>query len=355
MRLTEPEFEDRIRRDLIIQKMSQLVSLVGKDVQIVDQFDKKIEQAQVNIAYIKMSPDTMKSAVKSSEVKELLSTGEERLKSHFDSQSRRYQSPAEVRARHILIKAEGEEDGERKAALEKAEKLKKTATRLNFKQLAQQHSDDPGSKAKGGDLGFFSQGKMVPEFEQAAFAAEPGEIVGPVESQFGYHLILVEEKKAAVSKEFAQVREEIARELVAKQKQEALVSQMNQMLSTGQPQKVEELVSQNGLQWTTTGFFSVTRENIPGVGNNAEFVELATSLSSQREYPARVLHQGETAYLLKFKGANMNAPALANEQQMDFFKQLMRQQRVNGLVQSWADSLRSQAKIKVNAELLGSK
>ena len=95
-----------------------------------------------------------------------------------------------VRARHILIGQRGDTPEQRVSQLEQAQQIK---TRIqngeSFETLARQYSQDPGSAARGGDLGWFGRGQMVGPFEEAAFDAALGTLVGPVETQFGYHLI----------------------------------------------------------------------------------------------------------------------------------------------------------------------
>ncbi len=95
-----------------------------------------------------------------------------------------------VRARHILIGQRGDSEEERASQLEQAEQIKaRIAGGESFETLARQYSQDPGSAARGGDLGWFGRGQMVGPFEEAAFDAAIGDLVGPVETQFGYHLI----------------------------------------------------------------------------------------------------------------------------------------------------------------------
>jgi peptidyl-prolyl cis-trans isomerase C len=112
---------------------------------------------------------------------------------------------AEVKAKHILIRfqgsrvplKEGQKDLTKEESLAKAKELKaKIEGGGDFAAIAKAESDDAGSGAAGGDLGFFAKGQMVPAFEQAAFAQPIGKVGDPVESPFGYHLILVEEKRA---------------------------------------------------------------------------------------------------------------------------------------------------------------
>lgn len=109
-----------------------------------------------------------------------------------------------VHARHILVESEAEA----KAIIED---LKKGA---DFTKLAEEKSTGP-SKSKGGDLGYFGQGEMVPEFADAAFALKPGEITEkPVQTQFGWHVIKVEDRKKAETPGFEESREELKTELI---------------------------------------------------------------------------------------------------------------------------------------------
>jgi len=97
-----------------------------------------------------------------------------------------------VKASHILISFNNNKDSARTFA----QRIMRQANSNNFADLAREHSEDKGSGSQGGDLGYFGRGRMVPEFEKAAFDAKVGSIVGPVESQFGYHIIRVEDKRS---------------------------------------------------------------------------------------------------------------------------------------------------------------
>ena len=135
------------------------------------------------------------------------------LKAHLEDQ---------VHARHILIsagKAESPDapspvpsESDKAQARTKAEQvLKRARAGEDFAALAKQFSSDPGSKDKGGDLGWFAAGQMVPEFDKAAFALQPGQISDIVESQFGFHIIKVEERRMG-EKDRNQARETIEQE-----------------------------------------------------------------------------------------------------------------------------------------------
>jgi len=152
-------------------------------------------------------------------------TTDEAMKKVYDDASKQIQGEQEVHARHILVETEDE------AKAIEAE-LKKGA---DFAELAKTKSKDPGA-SDGGDLGFFTKDQMVPEFSAVAFALEPGKISDPVKSQFGWHIIKVEEKRNRKAPDFEQVKGQIetyvARkaqaDYVAKLRETAKVERMGQ-------------------------------------------------------------------------------------------------------------------------------
>ncbi|MET0152901.1 MAG: SurA N-terminal domain-containing protein [Candidatus Binatia bacterium] len=129
----------------------------------------------------------------------------------------RYSEPEEVHARHVLLAvAPGADDKQRDAARERAtavlERLKKGE---DFAAVAKEVSEDTANKNQGGDLGFIGRGRTEEAFENAAFGLQPGELSAVVETRFGFHIIKVDDRKAAREKPFAEVRDEIARSLSA--------------------------------------------------------------------------------------------------------------------------------------------
>jgi len=126
------------------------------------------------------------------------------LKAAYEARAAQYRVEEQRRASHILVKTKEEAD---KLAAE----LRKAPGR--FAELAKQHSQDPGSAEKGGDLGFFGRGMMVPAFEEAAYRQKEGEIGSPVRSDFGWHVIRVTGVQAAKARSLEEVRAELAAEL----------------------------------------------------------------------------------------------------------------------------------------------
>ena len=161
-------------------------------------------------------------------------TTDQAMKKVYDEAAKQIEGEQEVHARHILVETEDE------AKAIEAE-LKKGA---DFAELAKKKSKDPGA-ADGGDLGFFTKDQMVPEFSAVAFALEPGKISDPVKSQFGWHVIKVEEKRNRKAPDFDQVKAQIETyvtrkaqaEYVAKLREGAKVERMDQ--ASNEPAKPE--------------------------------------------------------------------------------------------------------------------
>ena len=181
------------------------------DAAIKDFYDKNkaaLETPeQAKIEYILLSPDTLMSRI---------AIKPEDVKAQYDQHLSQYGSPEERSAAHILISVKPDaSDADKAAAKKKADDVaaKARANPADFAKLAKEDSEDPGSAAAGGDLGSFTHDSMVKPFADAVFAAKTGDIVGPVLSDFGYHVIKVGAIKPAQAKPFDTVKAGIETEM----------------------------------------------------------------------------------------------------------------------------------------------
>lgn len=151
-----------------------------------------------------------------------ISVSDDELKKYYEENPDEFKTPEQVNAAHILVKVEESGDeAEDKAALQKAEGiLKKVRDGADFSELAKENSDCP-SGTRGGELGYFSRGMMVPEFEEAAFKLKTGEVSGIVKTKFGYHIIKALDRKEAGQKGFDEVRDEIEKGLLGEKQRSA--------------------------------------------------------------------------------------------------------------------------------------
>lgn len=163
-------------------------------------------EARVKIEYIELSVDALAAAV---------SPSEEEIAGLYERNIERYTQAESRKASHILLSVDRDADEQTRAEiLARAEEVFAQAkSGADFAELAKEHSDDPGSKNKGGDLGPVLRGQMVAPFEEAVFAMSAGEIRGPVETQYGYHIIQLTELQAERRKELSEVRAEVAAEV----------------------------------------------------------------------------------------------------------------------------------------------
>lgn len=158
-----------------------------------------------------------------SQIEEVEEPTEEEIQAFYEENAERFNVPETVSAKHILVTVKPTDDEETKAA--KKAKIEKIRQQLvdgaDFEAVAQEESDCPSS-ARGGDLGTFARGQMVPPFEEAAFSQPIGEVGDVVETQFGYHVILVNEREDAQTLPLEEVSERIAEGLVRQKRQEVL-------------------------------------------------------------------------------------------------------------------------------------
>ena len=156
---------------------------------------------------------------------------DEEVRAFYDENTDRFAQPESVRARHIIIKVP--EDGDAQAwaqAKAKIEGVRAEITKQNkdFAKAAEEHSQD-GSAKQGGDLGYFQKNRMVPEFEQAAWALKKGEVSQPVKSRFGWHLIKKEDHKAEGPMPFDEIKDVLKSQLNNQKFQQALMGYLDEL------------------------------------------------------------------------------------------------------------------------------
>jgi peptidyl-prolyl cis-trans isomerase D len=229
---------------------------------------------------------------------------DQELRSNYDANKAQYTHEEQVHARHILVMVNDKRtDAEAQARIQEAKKKIESGT--DFAKVAAEYSDDAASKASGGDLGSFGRNKMVKEFEEAAFNAQPHKLVGPVKSNFGYHLIEVLDKTPAGTQPFEQVKEMIRVRLTAERARDLAAAKAKELagrLAKNKPRGADELktlAAQNpGVTFAETGKFG-SQDAIPGIGRNPSFSAAAFALKQGDVSEAVQLPQGWAILYLK--------------------------------------------------------
>lgn len=195
--------EERTIRTFEIKPTAFLKSVSVTDAEAQSYYDQNKSlfavPESVDIEYVVLSPESYKN----------IKASEDDIKTFYEQNLQRFSTPEERRASHILIAVNNEKtDADAKKEADEIYKQLQ-ADPSKFAQLAKSNSADPGSAHQGGDLGFFQKGMMVPEFDNAVFSGKKGDLVAPVKTQFGYHIIKIVDVKPAQAKPLKEVRGEI--------------------------------------------------------------------------------------------------------------------------------------------------
>jgi hypothetical protein len=278
--------------------------------------------------------------ISAGQVDEYLKNADNMKKIEVDYEARKndlYTSQEQVKAQHILIKAkEGDAEAE-KNALTRIMDLKTRSTKEDFAKLATAHSEDEGSKVKGGDLGYFGRGQMVPPFETAAFNASAGEIIGPVKTTFGYHLIKVLDKKAAQVRALDEVKPEIARKLMAETQLDEKFQKLEEALSKKDSAAVDAQLKAWNINWDETGEFDVQSESVPKLVGGESLKEAVWSLGQSGQWLDHLVRDGSIRYVLKMKEVKKVEGAKPADTRMA--------QGASGLFEGWLENIRETNKV----------
>ena len=248
--LTVPVFEELIRQSLLTEKFQKLVTdgiSVGP-AELLDEFRYKNEKVKLDYALIKpedleakINPDEAEikafydknksnyqvperrvvryALVDVNQIRQGIQVSDDQLKVQYQKNIQDYQVPNRVHVEHILLMTVGNKtDAEVEEIKKKAEDvLKQARSGAKFEDLAKKYTEDPGTKDKGGDLGWLVQGQTVPEFEKAAFGLQKGQISDLVRTQYGFHIIKAIDKETARTKSFDEVKESLRAPLLLSQ------------------------------------------------------------------------------------------------------------------------------------------
>jgi peptidyl-prolyl cis-trans isomerase D len=302
--LTVPVFEELIRQGLLEEKFRKLVTdgiSVGP-AELQDEFRYKNEKIKLEYTLIKpedleskITPDDAEikayyeknkskyqvpekrvvryGLVDVNQVRQNLQIPDDQLKLQYQQNIQQYQVPNRVHVEHILLMTVGKTDAEVDEIKKKAEDVLKQARKGDkFEDLAKKYSEDPGTKDKGGDLGWLVQGQTVPEFEKVAFNLPKGQISDLVRTQYGFHIIKVMEKETAHTKPFEEVKDSLHAPLLlslADKQSSETADQLSAAIRQSNKTSLDDLAKQFHLTLGETRPVGVT-DPLLELGNSAD-------------------------------------------------------------------------------------
>jgi peptidyl-prolyl cis-trans isomerase D len=297
--MTTSEFERQLRRALQIEKLRNTLTgwMTVSDQDVAGEYRRRNEKVKLDVVQITPAAFVNQVTVTDAELqayfdksKEKYRVGERRrikyailnvdqvrnsivvpdadIEAFYKQNLQQYQTPAQVRASHILLKLEGKDEKQVQALAE--EIANKAKAGADFAALAKQYSEDESNSGNGGDLDYFGRGRMVAEFEQAAFAMKAGEISNPVKTAFGYHIIKVVDNQSDTTRPIADVRGEIVEQLKW-QKAQAEAEKIAKSLEGAMKSAadLDRIAKERSLTVVETGLIQQT-EPIQGVGQQPE-------------------------------------------------------------------------------------
>ncbi len=308
--MTTAEFERSLRRALQIEKLRNAITgwMSVNDTDVAAEYRRRNEKVKLDVvivtpeafkdqvsvtdaelnAYFEKSKDKYRigerrrikyAIVNVDQVRQTIKVPDADLQAFYNQNIQQYQTPAQVRASHILLKLEGKDEKQVQALAEDVAKKAK-APGADFAALAKQYSEDDSNNSTGGDLDYFGRGRMVAEFEQAAFAMKAGEISNPVKTAFGFHIIKVVDNKPDTTRPLAEVRTELEEQLKwqkAQAEAEKIAKSLEATLKT--PADLDRVAKERSYAITETPFIQ-SNEPIQGVGPQPE---LASRLFGMKE------------------------------------------------------------------------
>ena len=284
--MTPGEFEAGLRRQLLVEKLRAVVTdwVAVTDAEADAEYTRRNEKVKVQLVHVASSAFLSQMTAADAEVaayfdahKETYRIGERRkvryllvdveslrqgivvpsrdVERYYNENIEMFSTPEQVRASHILFKTEGKDEAAVKAIADKV--LQEAKRGAEFAELAKKYSEDESNAKLGGDLDYFTRGRMVPEFEEAAFGAQPGLLPDLVKTGYGFHIIKVIDKKAGSTRTFDEVKAQIREQLVGERAQRLADTRAAEVAGEIKtPADLDKVAKARGWKVEETGFFA---------------------------------------------------------------------------------------------------
>lgn len=366
---TEARFEESLKRELMARRMESVLT-DGQQVsptELKDAFEARYNRVNLEILRIDPAFYAVAKELDDKTIEAFANENGAKVEAFYNEHINRYRKQKQVKARHILIKAdEGAAADVKAAAKKKAEDaLARVRGGEDFAKVAGEVSED-GSKSKGGDLGFFGPGTMVPQFDEKAFSMEKGEVSDIVETRFGYHVIKVEDFTEPEIKALDSVKNEIAKQLLveARQLEKAKAAAEKALADARAGTALAELTidgftgklnekndNLSAPRVEETGWFNDSARFVPRVGLSDEVTKAAFALTEESPIAGQVFEVSGRFFVVRLKAREK--PDFAKfEMEKDQIESGLLSVRKGRVVEEFVKELKSDAIVEKNESLV---
>jgi len=346
---TESRFVEFVRMDLLAQKLQRLFA---ESLAVSDQEAREAllhRQEEVSLAYVALdtseATDTLE--ITEADIEALLGEDEPRVRDRYEQQISDYERPEAVRVRHILFQVAKDASEEDAAAVTARAEAARDRIREGaaFVDVALEVSEDEGSKTAGGDLGFVERGGQIdPALEEAAFALAVGGESDLIRTDAGFHLLRVEEKRETGSVPFADVKRDLAQEILQEERARAAAWEQAESLSASvaEGQSLVDAARAAGRSLERPDPLRRRPDGIvPGLGAVPEILTMAFTLTDERPASPRIFEAGDRLVLIEL--LERQTPSDEEiEAQIPAERERLRSAQVAQLSQSWLERRRIQ-------------
>ncbi len=292
-------FEDGLKKQIAVQNLRKAFEFGMRPVSETELQNQKWLNRSFVFETVELSAENMPApkAPTAAQVESFLSQADAqaRLQAYYNRHISDFKQEEELHARHILVK-----DGSEHSIEDIAKEIASGA--ISFEEAAKKYSEDPSNAPKGGDLGFFKKGMMVPEFEAVAFAMKtPNEISKPVKTQFGNHLIQFIEKKEATGKSLEEAKESIAPKAWAEAQRETELKDVLESWAASSAGPSDSTLKKYSLKWTEAQPWKPSSTFLQPIGDVESHMADLLSLSDSKKFLAKAIPRGPNFVFVRLK------------------------------------------------------
>ncbi len=308
---TEKTFMESMQRDLTVQKFMELGSVASFVSDKNMELNYKLQNTKVDFEYLKFTPEQLSAAITPAQIAEYVEKNAKEIEEYYKANIAEFTQKEEVKARHILISFADARNASADAAKRTKEEAKKIAEGVlasvkkpgaSFADIARLKTDEPSGKTSGGELGWFSRDKMVPEFSEAAFKLAKNEISGIVETPFGFHIIKAEDRKEPRTTTLEQAKTQIASRQIKEKDAPKLLEEKAQeyltKLKAGE--NISRSLTQDKLSWQSTGEANLVANYVNGLGSDEAVLAKVFELQKPGELLPEVVGK-DSKFIVRLK------------------------------------------------------